>query len=87
MKFGNRTVFCVVYRGQRADGTAAALIPMRGRCSYISLQALWPIRSVQPAAQLPISRCEDGMLRLNSCLRIRVVGGVFSWHFGGWTDW
>jgi len=41
------------------------------------LQALWPIGSVQAAAQLQISRCEDGMHWLDSCSRLCVVGGYF----------
>ena len=42
------------------------------------LQALSPIGSVQTAAQLQISHCEDGMHWLDSHSRIWVVGGYFS---------
>ena len=49
----------------------------------LPLQALWTIDSVQAAAQLQISRCEDGMHWLDGCLRIWVVGGYFSGTLGG----
>ena len=44
----------------------------------LPVQACCPIGSVQVAAQLQISCCEDGMHWLDSCLRIWVVGGYFS---------
>jgi len=44
----------------------------------LPLQALWPIGSVQAAAQLQISRCEDGMYWLVGYSRTSVVGGNFS---------
>jgi len=37
-----------------------------------------PIGTVQAAAQLQSSHCEDGMHWLDSCSRICVVGGHFS---------
>ena len=46
--------------------------------SILPLQALWPIGSVHAAAQLQISRCEDGMHWLDGCSRICVVGGYHS---------
>jgi len=66
--------------------TSKALMLMRMWLGYAStitlwilpLQALWPIGCVQEAAQLQISRCEDGMHWLDGCLRISVVGGYFS---------
>jgi len=51
----------------------------------LPLQALWPIGSVQAASQLQISRCEDGMHRLDGCSRIYFVGGYISGTLeGGW---
>ena len=44
----------------------------------LPLETLWPIERVQAAAQLQITRCEDGMHWLDGCLRICVVGGYFS---------
>jgi len=44
----------------------------------LRLQACWPIRCVQAAAQLQISRCEDGMPWQFGCSRICVVCGYFS---------
>jgi len=41
------------------------------------LQTLWPIGSVQAAAQLQISRCEDGMHWLDGSSRICILGGYF----------
>jgi len=66
--------------------TSKALLLMRmwlGCVSTITLwilplQALWPIGSIQAAAQLQISRCEDGIHWLDGCLRICVVGGYLS---------
>jgi hypothetical protein len=46
--------------------------------SILPLQALWPIGTVQVAAQLQISCCEDGTYWLDSCSRICVVGVYFS---------
>jgi len=37
MKLSNPTFFCVVHRGQQADGTAGAQTPMRGGRSYLPL--------------------------------------------------
>jgi len=44
----------------------------------LPLQALWRIGSVQAAAQLPISRYENGMYWLDGHSMICVVGGYFS---------
>jgi len=66
--------------------THKALLLMRMWLIYAStitlwilpLQALWPIGSVQAAAQLQISCCEDRMHWLDSCLTICVMGGYLS---------
>jgi len=66
--------------------TSKPLLLMRMWLGYASiitlwilqLQALWPLVWEQAAAQLPISRCEDGMHWLDDCSRIRFVGGNFS---------
>jgi len=42
------------------------------------LQALWRMGSIQVAAQLLISHCEEEMHWLDSCSRICVVGGYIS---------
>jgi len=44
----------------------------------LPLQAVWPIGSVQVAAQLQISHCEDGMHWLDCSSRICIVGGYLS---------
>jgi len=53
----------------------------------LPLQAPSPIGHVQPATQLPISQCEDGMPWLDGCSRICVVGGDLSalWRVDGWV--
>jgi hypothetical protein len=38
----NPMLFCVVYRGQQADGTAGAQPSMRGCCSYLCPDAILP---------------------------------------------
>jgi hypothetical protein len=44
-----------------------------------------PLRNVQVAAELQITRCEDGMSWLDGFPRICVVGGYFSGTLeGGW---
>jgi len=66
--------------------TSKALLLMRIWLGYartitwwiLPPQALRPIGSVQAAAQLQISHCEDAMHWLDSCLMISVVGGYFS---------
>ena len=66
--------------------TTKALLLMRMWHGYVSRitvwilppQALWPNVSLQAAAQQQISPCEDGMHRLDGCLRISIVGGYFS---------
>ena len=42
MKLSNPTLFCVVYRGQQADGTDGAQTPMRGGRSYLPLDDILP---------------------------------------------
>jgi len=42
MKLINPTLFCVVYQGQQADGTAGAQTPMRGGRSYLPLDDILP---------------------------------------------
>jgi len=42
MKLSNPTLFCVVYRGQQADGTDGAQMPMRGGRSYLPLNDILP---------------------------------------------
>ena len=42
MKVSNPTLFCVVYRGQPADTTAGAQIPMRGGRSNLPLDGILP---------------------------------------------
>ena len=73
--------------------TSKAFLPMRIWLGYISTitfwillrKALWPIESLQAAAQLQISCCEDGIHWLDGCSRICVVGGYFSRTLeGGW---
>ena len=44
----------------------------------VPVHTLWPVGSVQAAAQLQISYCEDGMHWLDSCSKICIVGGYFS---------
>jgi len=44
----------------------------------LPLQSLWPIGSVQAAAQLQISLSEDKMHWLDGCAKISVVGGYVS---------
>ena len=44
----------------------------------LPLQAVWPIGSIQPASQLQICRCENGMHWLDGCSRICIVGGYIS---------
>jgi len=41
-------------------------------------RALWPIGSVQAAAQLHIRHCDNGMHWLDGCSRMCDVGGYFS---------
>jgi hypothetical protein len=42
MKLSSPTLFCVVYRGQQADGTDGAQTPMRGGRSYLALDDTLP---------------------------------------------
>jgi len=42
MKLSNPTVFCVVYRGQQADGIDSAQTPLRGGRSYFPLDDILP---------------------------------------------
>jgi len=42
MELYNQTLICVVHRGEQADGTACAQIPMRGCCSYLPLDVTLP---------------------------------------------
>ena len=42
MKLSNPTLFCIVYRGQQADGTDGAQKPMRGGRSYLPLEDILP---------------------------------------------
>jgi hypothetical protein len=42
-----------------------------------SMQALWPIESIQATAQLHLSHCNDGVHWVGSYSRICVVGGDF----------
>jgi len=66
--------------------TSIVLLLMMMRLAYAStiglwivpLQALWPIGSIQAAAKLQISCCEDGIHWLDGCSRICVVGGYVS---------
>jgi len=63
-----------------------ALVQMRMWLGYASTIRLWilprqalrPIHTIQAAAQLQISDCEDGMHWLYGCSRICNVGGYFS---------
>jgi len=41
-KLSNPTLFCGVYRGQQADGTDGAQMPMRGGRSYLPLDDILP---------------------------------------------
>jgi len=69
-----------------------ALLLMTMWLGYSSTMTLWilpqqvlgTIGSVQAAAQLQISRCEDGMHWLDGCSRICIVGGYFSCTLEGW---
>jgi len=53
----------------------------------VPLHTLWPVGSVQAAAQLQISYCEDGMHWLDSCSKICIVGGYFLalWSVDRWV--
>ena len=42
MKLCNPTLFCIVYRGEHADGTDGAQMPMRGGHSYLPLDDIIP---------------------------------------------
>jgi hypothetical protein len=42
MKLCSPTLFCVIYRGQQADGTDGAQTPMRGGRSYLPLDDILP---------------------------------------------
>jgi len=42
MQFSNPMLFCVVYRGQHADGTAGTHMRMRGGRSYLPLDDILP---------------------------------------------
>ena len=42
MQYSNPMLFCIVYRGQQADGTACAQTPMRGGNSYLPLDDIHP---------------------------------------------
>jgi len=42
IKLSNPTLFCIVYRGQQADGTDGAQTPMRGGRSYLPLDDILP---------------------------------------------
>jgi len=42
MKLSNSMVFCVIYRGQQADGTAGVQTPMSGGRSYLPLDGILP---------------------------------------------
>jgi hypothetical protein len=42
LKLNNPTLFCVIYRGQSADGTDGAKTPMRGGRSCLPLDNILP---------------------------------------------
>jgi hypothetical protein len=42
MKLRNPTLFRVIYHGHQSDGTDGAQTPMRGGCSYHSLDNIRP---------------------------------------------
>jgi hypothetical protein len=54
IKWSNPTLFCVVYRGQQADGMDGAQTPMCGGCSYLPLDDI-----VQPPAKDMIDDIEE----------------------------
>jgi len=66
--------------------TSQTLLLMRIQLGYMSmitfwilpLQAHWPVGSVQAAAQVQMSHCEDGMHWVDSYSRICVAGGNLS---------
>jgi hypothetical protein len=63
MKLSNPTLFCVVYRGQQADGTDGAQTPMRGGRSYLPLDDILPPPAEDMIDDIGEESVDDGETR------------------------
>jgi len=63
MKLSNPTLFCVVYRGQQADGTDGAQTPMRGGRSYLPLDDILPPPADDMINDIGEESDDDGEMR------------------------
>jgi hypothetical protein len=60
MKLSNPTLFCIVYRGQQADGTDGAQMPMHGGYSSLPLDDILPPPAVVMIDDIGEGSDDDG---------------------------